>query len=74
MIGDHASKNGKERKDYAIAIGAYAQAGENGIAIGADVVANDNEIRIGKEIHESVVIAGKKINFNSDGTVTWENG
>lgn len=42
------------------------------IAIGADVSCTEsNQIVIGKDTVQSVIIAGKQINFNTDGTVTW---
>ena len=45
----------------------------NVIVIGVDEQATENnQIKIGKSTHTSVIIAGKKINFNADGTVTWE--
>lgn len=73
LIGDHASKISKSRADKCIAIGARASAGDNAIAIGADTSALSNCISLCNTTHETVYIAGKKINFNSDGTVTWEN-
>ena len=44
------------------------------IAIGAGVSCTEsNQIVIGKSTVQSVIIAGKRINFNEDGTVTWES-
>lgn len=44
------------------------------IAIGAGVSCTEsNQIVIGKNTVQSVIIAGKRINFNEDGTVTWES-
>ena len=63
--------------DKAIAIGSYARAGNNGIAIGSananesPTIAEDNQINIGNASHTSVIVAGKTIHFNSDGSVTW---
>ena len=42
------------------------------IAIGSGVSCTEsNQIVIGKNTVQSVIIAGKQINFNEDGTVTW---
>ena len=44
----------------------------NSIVIGSDVkTTKSNQIVIGKDVHE-LVICGKKIKFNNDNTVTWE--
>lgn len=61
------------------AIGAKAKAKGNGsVAIGmdssgngAEAVGND-QVVIGTANH-SIILAGHKINFNNDGTVTWES-
>lgn len=59
--------------DKAIALGARAKAkGNESVAIGYGVeTKNDNEIAIGTDSH-SIILCGKKITFNSDHTVTWE--
>lgn len=59
--------------DKALALGARAKAkGNESIAIGYGVeTKNDNEICIGTNLH-SIILCGKKITFNSDHTVTWE--
>ena len=59
--------------EKAIAIGANASAtGEQSIAIGYGAEAtHDNEIVIGGD-GDSIILCGKKIVFNQDGTVTWE--
>lgn len=58
--------------EKAIAIGANAEAkGVEAIAIGYDVkVSTDKEIAIGTAQH-SIILCGKRITFNQDGTVTW---
>ncbi len=56
-------------------VGAYTSASSysNCIVIGSQSVASkSNQIVIGRQTHTEVVIAGKKIIFNNDGTVTWE--
>lgn len=60
--------------EKAIAIGANASAtGEKSIAIGYGAEAtNDNEVVIGLS-GDSLIICGKRIVFNSDHSVTWEN-
>ena len=46
---------------------------ENSIAIGYNVeVSDSNQIIIGSSSHAVVEIAGKRIIFNEDGSVTWE--
>lgn len=59
--------------DKSLALGARAKAkGNESIAIGYGVeTKNDNEICIGANTH-SIILCGKKITFNSDHTVTWE--
>ena len=56
-------------------IGKGADHGKNksfSIIIGYNVTGvNDNEIRIGSSTQTSVVIAGKVLTFNADGSVTW---
>lgn len=58
-----------------IIIGKGADHGKNksfSIIIGYNVTGvNDNEIRIGSSTQTSVVIAGKVLTFNADGSVTW---
>lgn len=60
--------------EKAIAIGANSSAtGEKSIAIGYGVTASeDNQIVIG-ENGDSIILCGKRIKFNSDHTVTWED-
>lgn len=62
---DYATALGFQTKvgKQGVAIGALAEAGNGGIAIGFGAVAGVNE----------VVIGNKKIIFNSDHTVTWED-
>lgn len=59
--------------DKSLALGARAKAkGNESIAIGYGVeTKKDNEICIGANTH-SIILCGKKITFNSDHTVTWE--
>lgn len=61
--------------DNNIMIGYFARANANisdSIVIGNNLTATaDNTVQIG-EITQSLVLCGKKINFNLDGTVTWE--
>ena len=46
----------------------------NGIAIGANArTTKDNQIVLGTNTQTEVLIAGKKIIFNEDGSVTWES-
>ncbi|WP_231080813.1 hypothetical protein, partial [Streptococcus parauberis] len=71
FVGQQTSQLTDGRQDRAIAIGQFAHADQDAIAIGAGVDAQANRIVIGSNKHESVKIAGKIINFNSDGTVTW---
>lgn len=70
-----------------VAVGAYAKAGEKAIAVGAESVADgEKSIAIGYgatalgagdivigtvDNTGNIIIAGRKINFNDDGTVTW---
>ena len=58
--------------EKALALGARSEAtGEQSVAIGYNVKATgDHEIVIG-DSDSSLVIAGKRITFNQDGTVTW---
>lgn len=60
-----------------VIVGKNADHGKNkvnSIIIGANVKGvNDNEIRIGLTSHTSVILAGKVIHFNEDGSVTWTN-
>lgn len=60
--------------EKAVALGALAQAtGEKSVAIGYGVHATqDHEVVIG-DSESSLVICGKRIVFNSDHTVTWED-
>ena len=45
----------------------------NSIAVGYNVKATDsNQARFGNS-SQTIILAGKKINFNNDGTVTWES-
>ena len=47
---------------------------QNVIVVGNGVYATkSNQITIGKASHEEVIIAGKKIIFNEDGSVSWES-
>lgn len=66
-------KNGSRN----VNIGENSEMNENvsdSIAIGAGVCCTEsNQIMIGKNTVQSVIIAGKRINFNEDGTVTWES-
>ena len=53
---------------------ATAKAATNSTAIGANTkITKSNQVVIGNSAVEEVVIGGKKIIFNQDGTVTWEN-
>jgi hypothetical protein len=86
LIGAQSIQNSSSPQDYAtalgyrtvvsekaLALGANAEAtGEKSVAIGYGVKAtSDNEVVIGDD-DSTVVIAGKLITFNQDGTVTWE--
>ena len=74
--GEHDYATALGYKTYvgtkALALGAKAEAtGENSVAIGYGVHATqDHEIVIGNG-DSMIVIAGKRITFNQDGTVTW---
>lgn len=72
---DFATAVGFQTKvgEKSVAIGANATAsGKDSIAIGYGVTAdNEHQVVIGKII-DVVYLAGKKIVFNADGTVTWE--
>lgn len=77
MVGSYAGVNMSGSK-HNIAIGnrsgVTSGVTNNCIVIGNDASATENkQIVIGTSAQESVVIAGKRINFNSDGTVTWES-
>lgn len=51
-----------------------AKAASNSMALGADTtITKSNQVIIGNGSITEVVIAGKKISFNEDGTVTWTN-
>lgn len=71
--------NQKATGDYNVSIGAMAgkssTSGNNNIVIGYNVqkvAATDSDsIVIGGASHSKVVIAGKVLTFNQDGTVTW---
>lgn len=61
--------------DYATAIGYQTKVGKQGVAIGALAEADEGGIAIGynaKAGANEVVIGNKKIIFNADNTVTWE--
>lgn len=60
-------------EEKATAIGANASAlGEQSVAIGYGATAtNDHEVVIG-DGDSTIIIAGKRITFNQDGSVTWE--
>lgn len=67
-----------QASEYASAFGPKAKAnGTGSVAIGCDstgtgaTASADNQIAIGTSNH-SIVLAGKKIIFNIDGSVTWE--
>lgn len=74
--GEHDYATALGYKTYvgtkALALGAEAEAtGEKSVAIGYGVQAvNDNEVVIG-DSDSSIILAGKRIIFNQDGTVTW---
>ncbi len=76
-IGYQASQ--KATGDYNVSVGAMAgkssTSGNNNIVIGYNaqkVAATDSDsIVIGGVSHTKVVIAGKVLTFNQDGTVTW---
>lgn len=74
-VGCHSGQADGAGSDN-VAIG-YFSGGSNNISntisIGVNTSATkDNEIVIGNKSHTSIKIAGKVINFNGDGTVTWE--
>lgn len=58
-----------------VAIGNEVRAyGTNDIVIGYGAVANKaNQMVLGNSAIEEVIIAGKKISFNIDGSVTWQD-
>lgn len=77
---DYATSFGAFAKagENATALGPKSSAtGAGSVAIGCDNQGNgasassSNQIAIGTALH-SIVLAGHKINFNEDGTVTWE--
>lgn len=77
MLGSYAGVNMLNSK-HNIAIGNRSGVASgvtnNCIVIGNDASATENkQIVIGTSAQESVVIAGKRIIFNNDGTVTWES-
>lgn len=87
LIGASAVLASEEQSDYATALGFQAMVGAKCIALGADAKAKgdesvaigygveatkDKEIVIGTSNH-SIIICGKKIIFNADHTVTWED-
>ena len=68
---------GRSSGDYNVCIGclaSFASGVNNSIAIGKSVEADkSNQMKLGNaEITEVVFCGNKKINFNQDGTVTWE--
>ena len=68
---------GRTSGDYNVCIGclsSFASGVNNSIAIGKSVEADkSNQMKLGNsEITEVVFCGNKKINFNQDGTVTWE--
>ena len=87
LIGASAVLASEEQSNYATALGFQAMSGAKCIALGADAKAKGNEsVAIGygveatkdKEIvigtsNHSIIISGKKIIFNADHTVTWED-
>lgn len=79
VVGNDANGlNGKNCGDNVIIIGANAVCAIDGIAnaivIGANAKATkSNQMMLGNDAITEVVFCGnKKINFNDDGTVTWE--
>lgn len=73
-IGYHANYtpyNGEGNVFIGADAGLNADA-DNVIAIGNGVKADtDNQIILGNFFHNDVIIAGRRITFNQDGTVTW---
>lgn len=68
---------GRSSGDYNVCIGclaSFASGINNSIAIGKSVeTTKSNQMKLGNaEITEVVFCGNKKINFNQDGTVTWE--
>lgn len=87
LVGGETTQASTSDADYLIAIGYRAKGNEKGIALGAlssalgeksiaigyGVTASaDNQIVIGED-GDSVVLCGKRITFNADHTVTWED-
>ena len=85
LVGGETTKASNNKEDYVTAIGYRAKGnekstslgantsalGEKSIAIGYGVTAtNDNDVVIG-DGDSSIILAGKLITFNDDGTVTW---
>lgn len=69
LIGSNAKVVSPESTPSASNIQSF----ENVIAIGYNVIATaSNQIVIGKDTHTEVMIAGKKIIFNDDKTISWE--
>ena len=73
-IGSNTYGACKGNDNTVVGFGANHTDGVNGIlAIGNRTVSNkSNQIVIGTKNSDEVVIAGKIIHFNDDGTVTWE--
>lgn len=69
---DYATALGYQTKanKQGLSLGALSSADENAIAIGYGVNANSNTIVVGSNQND-VVIAGKRLVFNNNGTVTW---
>ena len=71
---DFSSSLSGASANNSIAIGYMAKTyGNNSIAIGANIAnTKSNQVVIGNAQVEEVIIGGKKIIFNADGTCTWE--
>lgn len=74
IIGNNAFGSSTGDKNIVIGRGASFEDGiSNSIVIGANVSSTkSNQIKIGDNTVEEVIIGDKKINFNADGTVTWQ--
>lgn len=74
------------QSNYLTAVGFESQGDENAVAVGARAVAkgdksvaigygvtttDDDQVAIGSS-NQTIILAGKAITFNQDGTVTWE--
>lgn len=85
LVGAEASQNSASQSDYLTTLGYRAVGGEKALALGANTSANgtksvaigygvtaenDGDVAIG-DADSTIILAGKTITFNQDGSVTW---